>query len=80
MPDLETARALAARMGYVLEQDFVAMCGVSETTVAAWRKRGKGPKFALVGCQYLYPEKDLAQWLKSKERESSAPRLPRDLL
>ncbi len=80
MPEIETARSLALRMGYVLEQDFVALCGVSASTVDAWRKRGKGPKYALVGCQYLYPEKELAQWLKSKERESSGSRPMRDLL
>lgn len=70
--DLAAARAMAQRFGYVLEQDFAALCGITPGTAESWRKRGSGPRFALVGCQYLYPEKDVDAWIASKLRDAPA--------
>lgn len=73
--DMGAARALAARFGYVLEQDFIALCGITAGTAESWRKRGTGPSYVLAGCQYLYPEKDVGAWIGSRLRENTTDRL-----
>jgi hypothetical protein len=37
------------------EQGFAKLAGVKLSTLDAWRKRGKGPEYILLGCNYLYP-------------------------
>lgn len=78
--DIATARATAQRFGYVLEQDFVALCGIAVGTAESWRKRGLGPRFVLVGRQYLYHEKDVDAWIAGRLREIPPKRGARDLL
>lgn len=37
------------------EEGFARLAGVKLSTLEAWRKRGKGPEYILLGCNYLYP-------------------------
>ncbi len=37
------------------EDAFAKLAGVKKSTLEAWRKRGQGPEYALLGCNYLYP-------------------------
>lgn len=37
------------------EDGFAKLAGVKVSTLEAWRKRGKGPEYVLLGCNYLYP-------------------------
>lgn len=37
------------------EDGFAKLAGVKVSTLEAWRKRGQGPEYVLLGCNYLYP-------------------------
>jgi hypothetical protein len=37
------------------EEGFAKLAGVKLSTLDAWRKRGKGPDYILLGRNYLYP-------------------------
>jgi predicted site-specific integrase-resolvase len=37
------------------EQSVAKLAGVKVSTLDAWRKRGKGPEYILLGRNYLYP-------------------------
>jgi hypothetical protein len=37
------------------ELAFATLAGVKVSTLDAWRKRGKGPDYVLLGRNYLYP-------------------------
>jgi predicted site-specific integrase-resolvase len=37
------------------EEGFAQLAGVKLSTLDAWRKRGKGPEYILLGRNYLYP-------------------------
>lgn len=37
------------------EEGFAKLAGVKLSTIDAWRKRGKGPQYILLGRNYLYP-------------------------
>jgi excisionase family DNA binding protein len=45
---------------------------VAEKTLANWRAQGVGPAFVRVGRIVRYTDEDLASWLKSKARTSTA--------
>lgn len=36
-----------------------------ESTLRYWRQQGSGPRGILVGGTYLYPEKNVMDWLRS---------------
>lgn len=72
-PDLGT---LARLVGCLDEHGFATLAGVKISTLDAWRKRGQGPTYALVGCNYLYPIEAVQQFITTKVRARStiAPR------
>lgn len=37
------------------EDAFAKLAGVKKSTLEAWHRRGQGPEYALLGCNYLYP-------------------------
>jgi hypothetical protein len=37
------------------ELAFATLAGVKLSTLDAWRKRGRGPEYVLLGRSYLYP-------------------------
>ena len=56
---------LARQVDCFAEVDVAALAGVKPSTLEAWRKRGKGPDYVLLGCNYLYPRKSLENFLQS---------------
>lgn len=46
---------LALRLNCFDEEAFATLAGVKRSTLGAWRKRGQGPEYILLGCNYLYP-------------------------
>lgn len=51
-----TSVADLARLVNCLDEDgFAKLAGVKTSTLDAWRKRGKGPEYVLLGRNYLYP-------------------------
>jgi len=46
---------LARLVNCLDENDFATLAGVKTSTLESWRKRGKGPEYVLLGCNYLYP-------------------------
>jgi len=62
------------------EEGFAKLAGVKLSTLGAWRKRGKGPEYALLGCNYLYPISWVQRHLASLVRARSNTALKRELL
>ncbi|WP_323142799.1 hypothetical protein [Massilia phyllosphaerae] len=46
---------LARLVNCLDEQSVAKLAGVQVSTLDAWRKRGKGPEYVLLGRNYLYP-------------------------
>ena len=46
---------LAQLVNCLDEHGFATLAGVKLTTLEAWRKRGQGPSYILLGKNYLYP-------------------------
>ena len=67
--DLERIRALADSLGCILDEDLQLLGGLKNTTTDAWRKRGQGPDYILLGNRYLYPRAAVAAFLQTKIRE-----------
>lgn len=62
-------RALADSLDCVTEDDLLLLAGITHGTASAWRKRGTGPAYVLVGNRYLYPRPALRQFLAGQVRE-----------
>jgi len=60
---------LARQVDCFTESEFAALAGVKLTTLSAWRKRGQGPDYMLLGCAYLYSCQAVAEYLKTRVRE-----------
>lgn len=69
--DTERVREMADRLDCFIEEDFQLLAGATANTVEAWRKRGQGPAYILIGNRYLYPRKAVAEHLQSLVRERS---------
>ena len=59
---------LARLVNCLDENDFSTLAGVKTSTLDAWRKRGKGPEYVLLGCNYLYPLLAVQSYLASLVR------------
>jgi hypothetical protein len=70
----DRVRLMANSLDCLIEEDFQLLAGATAGTVEAWRKRGQGPSYILLGNRYLYPRKSVAKHLDSitRERASSA--------
>ena len=69
MTDTDRVRQMAERLDCFIEEDFQALAGATAGTVEAWRKRGTGPSYILLGTRYLYPRKAVAKYLEQITRE-----------
>lgn len=69
---LDRLRTLADKLDCLTETDLMLLGKLSQSTVEAWRKRGTGPAYILLGNRYLYPCKAVTRYLDSitKERTS----------
>jgi predicted site-specific integrase-resolvase len=54
-PADHTVADLARTVNCLDEEGFAKLAGVKPSTLDAWRKRGKGPEYVLLGNNYLYP-------------------------
>lgn len=70
--DLEWLREMAARLDCFIEEDFQMLAGVTAATCTAWKKRGTGPAYILLGNRYLYPRQAVADHLLSLTRTRKA--------
>lgn len=59
---------LAEKLDCMTETDLMLLGKLSHSTVEAWRKRGQGPAYILLGNRYLYPRKAVAEYLDSITR------------
>jgi len=46
--------------------------GIAKTTLAKWRKEGKGPVFVKRRARIEYPSKELQVWLQARRKEQAA--------
>lgn len=63
---------LAEKLDCMTETDLMLLGKLSHSTVEAWRKRGQGPAYILLGNRYLYPRKAVAEYLDSITRTRKA--------
>ena len=54
-PNVTDLADLARLVDCLDEQSVAKLAGVKVSTLDAWRKRGKGPEYILLGRNYLYP-------------------------
>ncbi|QYY27302.1 MULTISPECIES: helix-turn-helix transcriptional regulator [Diaphorobacter] len=69
---LDRLRNIADKLDCLTETDIMLLGKLSQSTVEAWRKRGQGPAYILLGNRYLYPRKAVAKYLESITRERSS--------
>ena len=69
---LDRLRTLADKLDCLTETDIMLLGKLSQSTVEAWRKRGTGPAYILLGNRYLYPRKAVAKYLDSITRERTS--------
>lgn len=62
-------RALANSLDCFTEDDLLLLAGITHGTASAWRKRGTGPAYVLVGNRFLYPRAGLLEFLAGQVRE-----------
>ena len=65
-------REIAQSLDVLTDVDFAMLAGVKPSTTEAWRKRGGGPAYALIGNAYYYPRAAVAEFLTAKTRERSS--------
>ena len=69
---LDRLRTLADKLDCLTETDIMLLGKLSQSTVEAWRKRGTGPAYILLGNRYLYPRKAVQKYLEGITRESNS--------
>ena len=69
---LDRLRTLADKLDCLLETDLMLLAKATASTVEAWRKRGTGPAYILIGNRYLYPRKAVSKYLEDVTRERHA--------
>jgi hypothetical protein len=77
-PTTSSNVAELARLVNCLDEDSVAtLAGVKPSTLDAWRKRGKGPEYILLGRNYLYPIAAIQKYVSGlvRTRTSFDPQL-----
>ena len=69
---LDRLRTLADKLDCLTESDIMLLGKLSQSTVEAWRKRGQGPAYILLGNRYLYPRKAVQKYLEGITRERNS--------
>ena len=69
---LDRLRTLADKLDCLTETDIMLLGKLSQSTVEAWRKRGTGPAYILLGNRYLYPRKAVPKYLEGITRERNS--------
>lgn len=66
---LSRVRELAESLDCIVEDDLELLAGIKPSTSEAWRKRGTGPAYVLLGNTYLYPRPALRDFIAHQVRE-----------
>lgn len=66
---LSRVRELAESLDCIVEDDLELLAGIKPSTSEAWRKRGTGPAYVLLGNTYLYPRPALRDFIAGQVRE-----------
>ena len=69
---LDRLRNIADKLDCLTETDIMLLGKLTQSTVEAWRKRGQGPAYILLGNRYLYPRKAVQKYLEGITRERSS--------
>ena len=69
---LDRLRTLADKLDCLTETDIMLLGKLSQSTVEAWRKRGQGPAYILLGNRYLYPRQAVQKYLEGITRERNS--------
>ena len=64
--------ALIESVDCLSEDELNNLADIKPGTAEAWRKRGKGPAYVLLGNRYLYPRSKVSTWLREHVRERRA--------
>nr|WP_297350210.1 hypothetical protein [uncultured Caldimonas sp.] len=59
----ERVAALAQSLDCFTEDDFILLAKITPGTASAWRKRGKGPAYVLMGNAFLYPRDAVREFI-----------------
>lgn len=70
--DFAKVQILASLLDCMTEQDLCALFAITPGTAEAWRKRRKGPSYALVGNRVLYPRQAVREFLERQIRGGEA--------
>ena len=73
--DFAKVQILASLLGCMTEQDLCALFAITPGTAEAWRKRRKGPAYALVGNRVLYPTHAVREFMERQIRGGEASTL-----
>lgn len=57
---------------WVRPDELADQLGLKPSTLAGWRRTGKGPRFAKRGHVVLYSRAAVEEWLKASERGSTS--------
>jgi hypothetical protein len=71
---------LAKLVNCLDELAFAALAGVKLTTLEAWRKRGEGPEYVLLGRSYLYPIAAVQAYIDRRVRKRTSIRAKDQIL
>ena len=69
---LDRLRTLADKLDCLTETDIMLLGKLTQSTVEAWRKRGQGPAYILLGNRYLYPRQAVQKYLEGITRERNS--------
>ena len=69
---LDRLRNIADKLDCLTETDIMLLGKLTQSTVEAWRKRGQGPAYILLGNRYLYPRKAVQKYLEGITRERNS--------
>ena len=70
--ELARLRGLAERLDCILEEDFHLLAEITPGTAQAWRNRGRGPAYVLLGNRFLYPFNAVVKHLETLRRDMPA--------
>lgn len=70
--DTPLLKELARSLNCLTVEDLCVLAGITVTTAEAWRRRGQGPAYAIVGRRVLYPHAAVAKFVAECMRERAA--------
>ncbi|MGF6526038.1 helix-turn-helix transcriptional regulator [Variovorax sp. PvP013] len=69
--EMDRLSEMATRLDCLTEHDLMLLAGITPATAEAWRRRGTGPGYVLVGNRYFYPRKSVAAYMENRARSTN---------